>query len=435
MSLATQSRIQQLQRKLYRKSKAEPDFRFYTLWDKVCRSDVLEEAWRRVKTNKGACGVDGETIQAVEQSGVDIFLTTLQNDLKAKTYAPLAVRRVWIPKAKGGKRPLGIPAVRDRVAQTAVKIVLEPILEATFHPCSYGFRPKRSAHDAVREVKKLLNYGLAQVVDADIRDFFNQIPRDKLMRVIAQRVADGQILRVIRQWLGAGVMEEGRVRYETTGTPQGGVISPLLANAYLNELDRRWEKEGSPSGKGWDACMVRYADDVVILTDKDADRSLAALKALLAGLGLELHPEKTRLVDANKGSFDFLGFNFRKVWNREKTRRFPLILPSQKAQQSIRDKIRALTRRERTEKVEVVVRQINPVIRGWVNYFRVGNSSTAFGGIRQYTAKKVRRYLRRKQHRHGFGWKQLTDEVVYGHWKLFRDYKLLRPAADGGRSR
>lgn len=242
MSLATLSRIQQLQRKLYRKSKAEPDFRFYTLWDKVCRTDVLEEAWRRVKANKGACGVDGETIQAVEESGVEIFLTTLQGDLEAKTYAPLAVRRVWIPKAKGGKRPLGIPAVRDRVAQTAVKIVLEPVLEATFHPCSYGFRPKRSAHDAVREVKKFLNWGLAQVVDADIRDFFNQIPRDRLMRVIAQRVADGQMLRVIRQWLGAGVMEEGRVRYETSGTPQGGVISPLLANAYLNELDRRWKK-------------------------------------------------------------------------------------------------------------------------------------------------------------------------------------------------
>jgi group II intron reverse transcriptase/maturase len=432
MSLATPSRIQQLQRKLYRKSKAEPDFRFYTLWDKVCRSDVLEEAWRRVKANKGAGGVDGETIQTIEKTGLEKFLATLQGDLKAKTYVPLAVRRVWIPKAKGGKRPLGIPTVRDRVVQTAVKVVLEPILEATFLPCSFGFRPKRSAHDAVREVSKFLNWGLVQVVDADIRDFFRQIPRDKLMRVIAQRVADGQILRVIRQWLGAGVMEEGRVRYETTGTPQGGVISPLLSNAYLNELDRRWEKEGSPSGKGWDACLVRYADDLVILTDKDADRSLAALKKLLAGLGLELHPDKTRLVDANKESFDFLGFNFRKAWNQQKTKRFALVLPSRKTQQSIRDKIRALTRRERALTVEEVVQQINPVIRGWVNYFRIGHSSEAFGDIRHYTAQKVRRYLRCKQQRQGFGWKQLTDEVVYGQWKLFRDYRLLRPTTAGG---
>jgi RNA-directed DNA polymerase len=429
MSLATPSRIQQLQCKLYHKSKAEPDFRFYTLWDKVCRLDVLEEAWRRVKANKGAGGVDGETFQAIEKSGLGKFLTVLQGDLVAKTYVPLAVRRVWIPKAKGGKRPLGIPAVRDRVAQAAVKVVLEPILEATFHPCSYGFRPKRSAHDAVREVKKFLNYGLVQVIDADIRDFFGQIPRGKLMRVIAQRVADSQILRVIRQWLGAGVMEEGRVRYETTGTPQGGVISPLLANAYLNELDRRWEKEGSPSGKGWDACMVRYADDLVILADKDATHSLAALGRLLEGLGLALHPDKTRLVDANQGSFDFLGFNFRKAWNQQKTKRFALVLPSQKAQQSIRDKIRVLTRRERAKKVEDVVQQINPVIRGWVNYFRIGNSSEAFRGIRDYIARKVRRYLRRKQQRNGFGWKRLPDDVLHGQWGLFHDYRVRRLVA------
>ena len=264
MSLETPSRVQELQRKLYRKSKAEPDCRFYTLWDKVCRRDVLEEAWRRVKANKGACGIDGETIATVEAAGVENFLSKLEGDLKTGAYRPMPVRRVWIPKASGGKRPLGIPAVRDRVAQMAVKMVLEPILEADFRGCSYGFRPKRGAHDAVREVVKFLNWGLVSVVDADIRDFFGQIPHDKLLRVVARRIADGRILSVLKAWLSSGVMEEGRMRAQTMGTPQGGVISPLLANVYLNELDAYLEKAGHADKRGWDAHLVRYADDVVI---------------------------------------------------------------------------------------------------------------------------------------------------------------------------
>jgi group II intron reverse transcriptase/maturase len=426
MRLPTPSRLQDLQRQLYCKSKAEPSYRFYTLWDKVYRWDVLEEAWRRVKANKGAAGVDKETIAAIKEAGVEGFLSELQSTLKAKTYRPMPVRRTWIKKSNGGERPLGIPTVRDRVTQTAVKLVLEPILEASFRDCSYGFRPKRNAQNAVREVVKYLNWGLVNVVDADIRDFFGQIPQDKLLRMIAQKITDGQILRVLRQWLKAGVMEEGRLRYETTGTPQGGVISPLLANAYLNELDKQWEQDGYAERSWWNAQVVRYADDLVILTDKPAEVPMEVLRKLLGDLKLELHPDKTRLVNANQESFDFLGFNFRKVWNRQKTKRFALVLPRTKAQASIRAKIRDLTRYERTDKVDEVIQDINPVIRGWVNYFRIGNSTAAFREVRHYIVQKVMRYIRRKQLRRGFGWQTWTSDVLYGRYGLFYDYRILR---------
>jgi group II intron reverse transcriptase/maturase len=429
MRLPTLSRLQDLQQQLYDKSKAEPNYRFYTLWDKVYRWDVLEEAWRRVKANKGTGGVDGETIAAIKEAGVESFLSALQADLKAKTYRPLPVRRTWIKKSNGGQRPLGIPAVRDRVAQAAVKLVVEPILEADFQNCSYGFRPKHNARNAVREVVKYLNWGLVNVVDADIRDFFGQIPQDKLLRVIAQKIADGQILRVLRQWLSAGVMEEGRLRRETTGTPQGGVISPLLANAYLNELDKQWEHDGYKERRWWNAHVVRYADDLVILTDKPAGVPLEVLRKLLGDMRLELHPTKTRLVNAEEESFDFLGFNFRKVWNRQKTKRFALVVPRTKAQASIRAKIRELTRYERTVKLEEIIQDINPVIRGWVNYFQIGHSSRAFNNIRYYTMQKVMRYIWRKQSKRGYGWKTWTSNVLYGQYGLFDGYRLSPRAA------
>jgi group II intron reverse transcriptase/maturase len=246
------------------------------------------------------------------------------------------------------------------------------------------------------------------------------------LRVIARKIADGQILRVLRQWLSAGVMEEGQLRYETTGTPQGGVISPLLANAYLNELDKHWEQKGYAERDGWNAHVVRYADDLVILTDKTAYWPLETLRKFLGELGLELHPDKTRLVNANGGSFDFLGFNFRKVWNRQKTKRFALVLPRTKAQASIRDKIRELTRYERTVPVEEVIQGINPVIRGWVNYFRIGNSSATFNEIHHYIVQKVMRYIRRKQLKRGFGWTTWTSDVLYGQYGLFYGCRVLR---------
>lgn len=424
MRLSTPSSVQQLQRKLYRKSKTEPSVRFYTLWDKVCRKDVLDEAWRRVKANKGAGGVDGQTIREVEASGVEPFIKALQADLIAKTYKPMPVRRVWIPKASGGQRPLGIPAVRDRVAQMAVKIVLEPILDATFQDCSYGFRPKRGAHDAVREVMKYLNWGLVQVVDADIRDFFNQIPHERLLRILARKVADGQILKAIRQWLKCGIMDEGQLRHETTGTPQGGVISPLLANAYLNELDSRWRESGMVERSGPNAQMVRYADDLVVLTDKDSLSTLETLRRFLGDLGLELHPDKTRLVNADTKGFDFLGFHFRKVCNPRTKKRFALMMPSKKAQSSLTARIRYLTRRSRTDKPEVLVGEMNPVIRGWVNYFRIGNSSLIFKNAHDYIVKRLLRYVRRKQLRRGVGWDSIPNEKLYGQWGLYYDYRI-----------
>jgi len=312
-------------------------------------------------------------------------------------------------------------------------MVIEPIFEADFRACSYGFRPKRGAHDAVREVVKFLNWGCVKVIDADIRDFFGQIPHDKLLRVVARRIADGRVMRVLKAWLSCGVMEEGQVRAQTIGTPQGGVISPLLANAYLNELDAHWEKAGYANRWGWNAHLVRYADDLVILTNGDAAKPFDALRERLSGFGLELHPDKTRLVNADEGSFDFLGFNFRKAWNHRKTKRFPLLIPSRKAEASIRDRVRGLTRYERTVKLEQVIQEINPVVRGWVNYFKIGNSSESFRGIRNYVVKKSMRYLRRKQLRRGFGWKTLDSDLLYGRYGLFDGYKVAW-AVGGGRS-
>jgi len=238
-------------------------------------------------------------------------------------------------------------------------------------------------------------------------------------------VADGQVLRIIRQWLTCGVMEEGRIRTEAMGTPQGGVISPLLANAYLNELDIRWKNERWIGRK---VRLIRYADDLVALTDRDPKEPMEALRKHLSNLGLELQADKTRLVQAEKGSFDFLGFSFRKVWNRRRTGRFTLRMPSRKAELSIRGKVRKLTHYARTEKVEGVIREINPVIRGWVNYFRIGNSSRSFSKTQVYIAKKVMRYVRRKQLKSGFGWKVLPDKVLYDRWGLFRDYRLDKAA-------
>jgi group II intron reverse transcriptase/maturase len=423
--LSNPGSLQNLQRQLYHKSKAEPSYRFYTLWDKVYRRDVLEEAWRRVRANRGTGGIDGETIRSVERFGVEPFLSSLAADLKAKTYQAPPVRRTWIPKSDGKKRPLGIPTIRDRVAQAAVKIVIEPLFEAIFLDGSYGFRPKRGAHQAVRDVTKYLNYGKVYVIDADIRDFFGQIPHDQLMRVIAQKIADGQVLRMIRQWLDAGVLEEGQaLRYAITGTPQGGVISPILSNAYLHQLDQRWNDGGYAERFWWDAHLIRYADDLVILTSKPPPVLRDVLQSTLKDLGLELHPDKTRIVNANEGSFDFLGFNFRKVWNRSKTKRFALVTPSQKAQARLRDKIRTITHRQRPVSTPDMIEELNPVLRGWFNYFGIGHSSRSFNRIRRYTVRKVRRYIRFRQKRRGIGRWELTHPVLVQRYGLLGDFSI-----------
>jgi group II intron reverse transcriptase/maturase len=307
----------------------------------------------------------------------------------------------------------------------AVKIVVEPIFEAGFAECSYGFRPRRNAHQAVGEVKKYLNWGLVNVIDADINDFFGKLNHKKLMEMISGRIMDKNILKLIKQWLESGIMEEGNIRKTTTGTPQGGVISPLLANVYLNELDRYWKKKGYSNRDGMNTHIVRYADDLVIFTNKGLEKPMLALKEKLQELGLNLNPEKTRTLSADNGNFDFLGFNFKQTWNRDKTKKFPLMRPSHRAEISVKAKIRDITK-VRPVKVSEIVREINPVLRGWVNYFRVGNSRNSFSKIRHYTVKKIRRFIRKKQGRHGYGWNDLPNSFLYGDLGLFYDYNVQR---------
>lgn len=422
-NLSTPESVRELQRKLYLKSKKEKGFRFYALYDKVYRGDVIGEAWRRVKSNKGTAGTDGETIGEIKSKGEEEFLRELQKELKARVYQPKAVKRVWIPKGDGSRRPLGIPTVKDRVVQMAVKIVIEPIFEADFEDNSYGFRPKKSAHQAVGEVKKYLNWGLVNVVDADIDNFFNNIPHDKLMELVSGRIVDKWILKLIKMWLKSGVLEEGTIRKDDTGTPQGGVISPLLANIYLNKLDKHWKMMKYNSREGWNAHLVRYADDLMIFTNKGLENPLRVLKEKLQEMGLRLNERKTRKLSADRGSFDFLGFNIREIWNREKTKKFPLTIPSQKAVMSIRAKIRKITGK-RPVKVTQVIQELNPVLRGWMNYFRVGNSVKSFQKIQHYTVKRIRRFSRRKQSKTGYGWKNISNSYLYGTLGLLYNLRV-----------
>jgi len=420
--LTLEDKVRNLQRKLYSKSKKEKSFRFYSLYDKVLSEDVLTEAWQRVKANKGAPGVDGETIEKIGED-LKIFLRNIKDELVSRTYRPNAVKRVWIPKRDGKKRPLGIPTVKDRVVQMAVKIVIEPIFEADFQENSFGFRPKRSAHQATAMVMKYLNWGLINVVDTDIDNFFNKISHKKLLTMVRKRIADKAILALISKWLKSGVCEEGTITNNTMGTPQGGVISPLLANIYLNELDKSWKEKKYDKRSGLNAQMVRYADDLVIFTNKDANKALELLVKELQELDLEVKAAKTRVVSAETESFDFLGFNFKKVWNREKTKKVALMFPSKRAVKDVMAKIKLLTRRKPV-KVTHVIQQINPVLRGWMNYFRVGNSGKTFGKVQQYTATKVRRFIRDKQGKLGFGGKEIPSDFLYKKLGLIYDLKI-----------
>jgi len=393
--------VRVLQRGLYRAAKAQKERRFGVLYDKVYREDILWAAWQQVRANGGAAGVDGQTIRDIEQAGAGEFLKGLAAELREKRYRPNRVRRVYIPKpGKSEKRPLGIPIVKDRVVQAAVKLVIEPIFEADFQPCSYGFRPKHDAHQAIEAVAKYVTYGCAQVIDADLKGYFDSIPHERLMEVIGRRISDVGILRLIRWWLKAGVMEEDRTTYSDTGTPQGGVISPLLANIYLNELDRLWTERGYNSIR-YEAHLVRYADDMVILCRRDARRYYEEFKREIERLGLELNEEKTRVVDAREG-FDFLGMRF----GYRRSRRGKMNCykwPTPKAVSRVKEKIRrAIGGRGNWELVEAI-RRVNPIIRGWGNYFRYGNSFEQFEKVDRYVRWRLRwRYwVEHRKHRRG----------------------------------
>jgi len=395
--------VRKLQNRLWAAAKQSSERRFHALYDRIYRSDVLWEAWERVRANRGSAGVDAMTIADVEAYGVHQMLGELQQRLRAGNYHPAPVRRVEIPKPDGRTRPLGIPTVKDRIAQQAAKLILEPIFEADFLPCSFGFRPKRSATDAMEKLRVGFTKGNVFVFEADILNFFGEIDHDKLLSLVEKRVSDRRVQKLLRGWLSAGVVADGSFSETVTGTPQGGVISPLLANIYLHAFDRAWADQGVGE-------LVRYADDFVVLCSSQVEaeqaRELAA--ALLSDLGLTLHPDKTRVVDlrAGKEGFDFLGCHFRarmsgKLWEQKRIIRYYLQRwPSLRSMKRARARIKALTDRSQVgQELEVVIGRLNRFLRGWGNYFRTGNGAIKFRQLDRYVAWRLHRLLVKKRGR------------------------------------
>lgn len=417
MSLQTPEKIRTLQNKLYLKAKREPAYRFYLLYDKVWRADILLHAYGLCRANGGAAGVDGVTFADIDESGLEAWLAALAADLREEKYRPEAVRRMRIPKPDGGERLLGIPTVRDRVTQQAVKLVLEPIFEADFEPNAYGYRPKRGALDAVQEVHRAIQHGEVHVVDADLSKYFDTIPHRELMRSVARRVSDGKMLRLIKMWLKAPA-EETNDRGQTLrtggersreGTPQGGVVSPLLANIYTHRLLKTWKRYGLE--RHLRARIINYADDLVILCrDRfGAETALKSLRWIVERLGLRLNEQKTHLRNAHEEQFDFLGYTFGPMVSRRSGARYLGVMPSKKRVKRFRQSLRLVLRPGNQSPAEEVVAQVNRRLVGWANYFCVGTLSGAYRAVDHHTCMLLRGFLVRRHKVPGRGTRRFSD--------------------------
>jgi RNA-directed DNA polymerase len=404
-------KVRKLQRALYRPSKQDKTRRFYSRYDKVWRVDVLWEAWRQVKANKGAPGVDGLAIDPIVNTGQEEeMITKLHKALREHRYQFAPVRVVEIPKPKGGTRPLGIATVEDRVVQTAMRLVVEPIFEADFHDCSYGYRPKRDAKQASLALREDLYNRAWGVVEIDFKAYFTSIPHRKLMTLITKRIADGSLLKLIKQTLKVGVYEQGQVVPTKVGVPQGSPISPLYSNIYLNLLDQLWQSRGYPAKLG--ATLHRYADDAILVCRSSPQSVLAAFEGIAKRMELTLNRDKTHVTRAIEG-FDFIGFNFVKRKSPRSGKNTIYMFPAKSAQQKMRNRLKYLTSRRAPISPEAFVAMVNPIVMGWVNYFRHTNASQAFRGLQRFVNIRFRRYLTQRSKGRGFGWQRFPNSKLY----------------------
>jgi len=417
--------LQDLRRKIYLKAKSEKAWRFWGMYAHICKMETLEESYRLSKQNKGSAGIDGVTFEQVEKEGVIKLLTEIHRELKSGTYLPMRNRIQYIPKGKGKIRKLSIPSVKDRIVQGAVKLILEPVFEADFQPGSFGYRPKRTAHQAVKQVANAIVQEKTRVIDMDLKSYFDTIRHDILLSKIAKRIRDDNVLHLLKLILKANGKK---------GVPQGSVISPLLSNIYLTELDKMLEKanEVTREGKYTHITYARWADDLVILVDKHRKWEWLyygvqrRIREELAKLDVEINEEKTKVVDLRKGEkFGFLGFDFRRKVNLQGNG-WPYYQPKMSSRTKLLRRLKDIFKRHNSQPISRVIYLINPILRGWVNYFRVGHSSKSFGFVKDWVHKKIRRFLMRSRRRQGFGWRRWSRDWIYEKLGVYNDYYVRR---------